>query len=147
MTQPESRPIDQLLAVMARLRHPTEGCPWDREQNYCSIVPHTIEEAYEVADAIEQNDMLSLKDELGDLLFQVVYYAQMASEDQHFTFDDVARAIVDKMVSRHPHVFGADSVATAAAQTVHWEAQKAAERQARAQMSAHSMAWHAGCLR
>src|ERR1043166_1401774 len=99
-------PIDRLLAIMARLRDPERGCPWDREQNFATIAPYTIEEAYEVADAIERQDMTALKDELGDLLFQVVFHARMAEEDGHFAFDDVAEAIADKMERRHPHVFG-----------------------------------------
>ena len=101
-----SRPLDRLLAIMARLRDPERGCPWDREQDFATIAPYTIEEAYEVADAIERGDMAGLKDELGDLLFQVVFHARMAEEAGLFAFDDVAAAIADKMVRRHPHVFG-----------------------------------------
>jgi ATP diphosphatase len=127
-----STPIERLLEVMARLRNPQGGCPWDLEQSFATIAPHTIEEAYEVADAIEHNDMEALKGELGDLLFQVVFYAQMAREGGRFDFDDVAAAIADKMVKRHPHVFGDTSVDSAAAQTVAWEEQKAAERVAEA---------------
>src|SRR6185437_11252003 len=125
-----TRPIDRLLAIMARLRDPERGCPWDREQNFATIAPYTIEEAYEVADAIERQDMAALKDELGDLLFQVVFHARMAEEAGLFGFDDVAEAIVDKMIRRHPHVFGDAAIATAAAQTEAWEAHKAAERRA-----------------
>ncbi|HTV89229.1 MAG TPA: MazG family protein, partial [Stellaceae bacterium] len=99
-------PIDRLLAIMARLRDPERGCPWDREQNFATIAPYTIEEAYEVADAIERQDIAALKDELGDLLFQVVFHARMAEEAGLFAFDDVATAIAEKMVRRHPHVFG-----------------------------------------
>ena len=121
-------PIQRLLAVMAKLRHPTEGCPWDREQNFATIAPYTIEEAYEVADAIQQNDMPALKEELGDLLFQVVFHARLAEEDGKFDFNAVADALSDKMVRRHPHVFGAADIRTADAQTEAWEIQKAHER-------------------
>ena len=122
--------IQRLIDIMAKLRDPDGGCPWDVEQTFASIAPHTIEEAYEVADAIEQGDMAAIKDELGDLLFQVVFHAQMASEKGHFRFEDVARAIADKMVRRHPHVFGDDTVADAEAQTVAWEEHKRLEREA-----------------
>ncbi len=134
MREPEARrPIDRLLEIMTRLRHPTTGCPWDVEQSFATIAPYTIEEAYEVAEAIQQDDMAALQDELGDLLFQVVYHAEMAREAGRFDFDDVARAVADKMVRRHPHVFGDDrEIASAAAQTVSWEHHKAAERDARA---------------
>src|SRR5262249_37452483 len=108
------------------------GCPWDREQNFASIAPYTIEEAYEVAEAIAEGDMAQLRDELGDLLLQVVFHARMAEEGGHFAFADVANAISDKMVRRHPHVFGDVEIARAAAQTVAWEAQKAEERRAKA---------------
>lgn len=126
--RPESPNMPRLLEIMARLRDPERGCPWDVEQSFRSIAPYTIEEAYEVADAIEQQDMAALKEELGDLLLQVVFHARMAEEDGLFDFDAVAGAISDKMVRRHPHVFGADRVESAAAQTVNWEALKAAER-------------------
>jgi len=116
-------PIERLLDIMAQLRSPQGGCPWDIEQNFATIAPYTIEEAYEVADAIERNDLASLKDELGDLLFQVVFHAQMAMEDRHFDFHDVANAICDKMERRHPHVFGD-------ADKPDWEGIKAAERSA-----------------
>jgi MazG family protein len=116
---------------MARLRHPIRGCPWDREQDFRSIAPYTIEEAYEVAQAIRDDDMEALKDELGDLLFQVVYHARMAEEAGRFDFDDVVAAISDKMVRRHPHVFGSAKIATSADQTEAWEAHKATERSAR----------------
>jgi nucleoside triphosphate diphosphatase len=125
-----TRPIDRLLAIMARLRDPDRGCPWDREQDFATIAPYTIEEAYEVADAIERRDMASLKDELGDLLFQVVFHARMAEEAGEFAFDDVANAISDKMLRRHPHVFGATRIDSAAVQSEAWEAHKAAEREA-----------------
>jgi MazG family protein len=118
----------RLLEIMARLRDPDGGCPWDLEQNFKTIAPYTIEEAYEVAEAIAQDDMAALEDELGDLLLQVVFHARMAEEDGHFDFDAVAKAIADKMIRRHPHVFGEDRVASAAAQTLSWEAFKAAER-------------------
>jgi nucleoside triphosphate diphosphatase len=123
-----TRPIDRLIAVMARLRDPERGCPWDREQDFATIAPYTIEEAYEVADAIERADLAALKDELGDLLLQVVFHARMAEEAGHFAFDDVAAAIADKMVRRHPHVFGDAEISTVAAQNEAWEAHKAAER-------------------
>jgi MazG family protein len=121
-------PLTRLLAVMAWLRDREHGCPWDIDQTFKTIAPYTIEEAYEVADAIERDDMPTLKEELGDLLLQVVYHSQMASETKAFDFDDVAAAIADKMVDRHPHVFGDLRIADADAQTVSWEARKAAER-------------------
>ncbi|HHH38396.1 MAG TPA: nucleoside triphosphate pyrophosphohydrolase [Sedimenticola sp.] len=120
--------MQQLIDIMARLRDPESGCPWDIEQTFASIAPHTIEEAYEVADAIERGDLGELKEELGDLLFQVVFYAQMAREQGAFRFDDVVRAICDKMVRRHPHVFGSDRVTGVDAQSAAWERHKAAER-------------------
>ncbi len=124
----------RLRAIMRALRDPRTGCPWDIEQDFTSIAPYTIEEAYEVADAIEQGDWDGLLGELGDLLLQVVYHAQMAEEAGHFTFADVARAVCDKMVSRHPHVFGdASRDKSADDQVRDWEAVKAAERAARAQ--------------
>src|SRR5688572_18273995 len=98
--------IDRLLAIMSRLRDPRSGCPWDVQQTFRSIAPYTIEEAYEVADAIERADLAGLRDELGDLLFQVVFHSQMAKEQGEFNFDDVVDAICDKMERRHPHVFG-----------------------------------------
>ena len=119
---------EDLLRIMARLRDPDGGCPWDVEQNFSSIAPYTIEEAYEVADAIEQGDMDGLKGELGALLLQVVFHAQMAREAGHFDSADVVHGIAEKMVVRHPHVFGDGSVADADAQTKAWEDQKAAER-------------------
>jgi ATP diphosphatase len=124
-----TRPIDRLLAFMARLRDPERGCPWDREQDFATIAPYTIEEAYEVADAIERGDTAALKDELGDLLFQVVFHARMAEEAGLFAFDDVAEAIAEKMERRHPHVFGDAEIASVTAQNKAWEAHKAAERQ------------------
>lgn len=121
-------PIDRLLAIMARLRDPADGCPWDQEQTFATIAPYTVEEAYEVADAIERRDLADLKDELGDLLLQVVFHARMAQEQGLFAFDDVARAINDKMVRRHPHVFADESHASLADQKDGWENLKAAER-------------------
>jgi tetrapyrrole methylase family protein/MazG family protein/ATP diphosphatase len=123
------RPIDRLLAIMARLRDPETGCPWDIEQTFATIAPYTVEEAYEVADAIERNDLADLKDELGDLLLQVVFHARMAEELGHFAFEDVARAINDKMVRRHPHVFGDETYESLAHQKEGWEVLKAAERE------------------
>jgi ATP diphosphatase len=121
--------IDRLLQIMARLRDPQRGCPWDLEQTFGTIAPYTIEEAYEVADAIEREDSNALRDELGDLLFQVVFHSQMASEQGAFEFDDVAAAISDKLERRHPHVFGNAQIDSAAAQTVAWEEQKRLERE------------------
>ena len=128
--------IDRLLDVMARLRDPASGCPWDLEQSFGTIAPYTIEEAYEVAEAIRQDDRAALRDELGDLLLQVVFHAQMAREDGSFDFDEVARGIADKMIRRHPNVFGdddSDARHSAPAQMRSWEAQKAAEREAKAE--------------
>lgn len=113
---------------MARLRHPERGCPWDVEQDFASIAPYTIEEAYEVADAIERGDMGDLRDELGDLLLQVVFHARMAGEAGEFEFDDVVDSICDKMIRRHPHVFGEESVEGAEKQTHAWEETKQRER-------------------
>lgn len=127
----DARKIDALLAVMARLRSPEGGCPWDLEQNFRTIAPYTVEEAYEVADAIERGDMGALKEELGDLLFQSVFHAQMAKEEGLFTFGDVAEAIAEKMIRRHPHVFGETGMRSAQEQTAAWEAQKAGERKAK----------------
>jgi len=118
---------------MARLRDPEEGCPWDRQQNFSTIAPYTIEEAYEVADAISRGDMADLRDELGDLLFQVVFHARMAEEAGEFAFSDVVKAIIEKMVRRHPHVFADEELADAVAQTRAWEEHKALERQAKGQ--------------
>jgi nucleoside triphosphate diphosphatase len=121
MPETPQSPIDHLNAIMARLRDEEQGCPWDVAQTFQSIAPYTIEEAYEVADAIARDDMASLKDELGDLLFQVSFHARMAEEAGQFCFDDVANTICDKMIRRHPHVFGD-------AEKPDWEALKAAER-------------------
>lgn len=144
MSQDTDRPnqpapnIQRLLEVMARLRRPQDGCPWDLQQNFATIAPYTIEEAYEVAEAIRTNDMAALKDELGDLLLQVVFHARMAEEDGSFDFEAVAGAIADKMVRRHPHVFGEHREADAEAQTRSWEALKAAERAAKAEREGHA---------
>lgn len=129
------RSISSLVEIMAALRNPDGGCPWDLEQDYASIAPYTIEEAYEVFDAIERKDFPHLKDELGDLLFQAVYHAQMASEDKHFNFDDVVQNICEKMIRRHPHVFGDAGTRTSEGQTVAWEEIKAAERAQKGQTS------------
>ena len=121
--------LDRLREIMRRLRDPETGCPWDIEQDFRSIAPYTIEEAYEVADAIERESWDELRSELGDLLLQAVYHAQMAEEAGHFDFDDVAGAVSDKMVARHPHVFGSESRdKSASQQTEDWERIKAAER-------------------
>lgn len=133
--EPESTPIQRLLALMARLRDPEVGCPWDVEQSFATIAPHTIEEAYEVADAVERNDMSALKDELGDLLFQVVFHSRMAEEAEAFDFRDVTTGLVEKMIHRHPHVFGSAERADSTRQTVAWETQKAEERAAKARES------------
>ncbi len=126
-------PMARLLAVMAKLRDPATGCPWDIEQSFATIAPYTIEEAYEVADAIQKNDMAHLREELGDLLFQVVFHSRIAEEDKAFAFDDVARDLADKMIRRHPHVFAKREDKTSEEQTEAWEAAKAHERQAKAQ--------------
>ena len=131
-TSPEAE-LRRLLDIMAALRDPDRGCPWDQQQNFATIAPYTIEEAYEVADAIARQDFTSLPDELGDLLFQVVYHARMAEESSQFGFAEVARLIADKMARRHPHVFGDASARDATAQTAAWEEQKRAERAARAE--------------
>jgi ATP diphosphatase len=119
---PPERPIDRLTAIMRRLRDPVSGCEWDREQSFATVAPYTIEEAYEVADAIARDDMDSLADELGDLQLQVVFHAQMAEEAGHFAFDDVISRICDKLERRHPHIFGD------AAHSPGWEELKATER-------------------
>ena len=126
--------LPRLCEIMRRLRHPETGCPWDIEQDFASIAPYTIEEAYEVADAIERRDWAELEGELGDLLLQTVYHTQMGEEAGHFTFNSVANAISDKMVARHPHVFGDESRDKSAdQQTRDWERIKAAERAAKAE--------------
>ena len=127
-------PLDRLRAIMVRLRDPVTGCPWDVEQTFATIAPYTLEEAYEVADAIERGDHDELKSELGDLLFQVVFHARMAEEQGLFDFDAVATAIADKLERRHPHVFGEEAArADAVSQKARWEDIKAAERKAKAQ--------------
>ncbi|MGL5837042.1 MAG: nucleoside triphosphate pyrophosphohydrolase [Sphingorhabdus sp.] len=123
--------IVKLAEIMAKLRAPVTGCPWDLEQDFASIVPYTIEEAYEVADAIERHDMVALKDELGDLLLQVVFHSQMASEQGLFDLQDVIDAISEKMTRRHPHVFGGIEARSADAVVGNWEAIKASERQSK----------------
>ncbi|MGQ4660120.1 nucleoside triphosphate pyrophosphohydrolase [Lysobacter sp. F6437] len=120
--------IHRLLDIMARLRDPHAGCPWDVQQTFATIAPYTVEEAYEVADAIDRGDLAGLKDELGDLLLQVVFHSRMAQEQGAFDFDGVVAAICDKMVRRHPHVFGDESVEDVATQTVAWEELKRRER-------------------
>ncbi len=121
-------PFTDLVELLARLRAPGSGCPWDVEQTFETIAPYTIEEAYEVADAIERGDMRDLKTELGDLLFQSVFHARMAEEQGAFTFRDVVEGLIIKMESRHPHVFGDGGIETAAQQTLAWETMKAGER-------------------
>jgi MazG family protein len=128
---PESPALARLLAIMARLRDPENGCPWDVQQTFATIAPYTIEEAYEVADAIERGDTADLKEELGDLLLQVVFHARIAEEAGQFAFDDIAAAICDKMVRRHPHVFEDANYDSVEEQTAAWEASKAAERAAK----------------
>ena len=128
LRQANKRSVETLLEVMSKLRDPERGCPWDRQQSFDSIAPYTIEEAYEVAEAISGKDMESLVDELGDLLFQVVFHAQMAKEEGGFDFGDVVAAIVDKMIRRHPNVFADETVADVEAQSLSWEAHKAEER-------------------
>ncbi|MGI9500451.1 MAG: nucleoside triphosphate pyrophosphohydrolase [Geminicoccaceae bacterium] len=156
MTSQSTSAIERLLAVMAKLRDPDGGCPWDIEQTFETIAPYTIEEAYEVADAVARGDMADLKEELGDLLLQVVYHSQMASEVRlasrmaseanddiaarsGFTFEEVAAAIADKMIRRHPHVFGDATVESAAAQTRAWEEVKAEERKLKGKAEATSL--------
>jgi len=128
--QDNAADIRELLRIMARLRDPDDGCPWDLQQTFATIAPYTIEEAYEVADAIDRGDLVGLKDELGDLLLQVVFHARMAEEAGAFAFGDVVAAIRDKMVRRHPHVFAGAAVEDVHAQTRAWEEHKRAERAA-----------------
>lgn len=123
--------LARLLEIMRRLRDPAGGCPWDRAQSFATIAPFTIEEAYEVADAIARDDLVDLREELGDLLFQVVYHARLAEEVGAFGFAEVTEGIADKLVRRHPHVFGDESVASATDQSARWEQHKAAEKSAR----------------
>lgn len=126
----------RLLEIMARLRDPERGCPWDKQQTFKTIAPYTVEEAYEVADAIERDDLVALREELGDLLLQVVYHARMAEEAGLFGFEEVAAGIGDKLVTRHPHVFGDAGIKDVAKQTEDWESRKAGERAAKAQAGA-----------
>ncbi len=119
--------IDHLLEIMTRLRDPQQGCPWNREQTHASLIPHTLEEAYEVADAVARNNTHDLRDELGDLLFQIVFYAQIAHEAGQFNFNDIVAAITHKLVRRHPHVFGDALIESASAQSKAWEQLKMAE--------------------
>jgi len=135
MSEPQQPPIDRLLSIMARLRDPIEGCEWDRAQDFATIAPYTIEEAYEVADAIARDDMAALRDELGDLLLQVVFHSRMAEEAGQFAFADVAAAICAKLEARHPHIFG-DGPDRHVTQTERWETLKAREREAKGATSA-----------
>jgi MazG family protein len=123
--------IQRLIDLMVTLRHPDKGCPWDKQQTFASIAPYTLEEAYEVADAIERADLAGLQEELGDLLFQVVFHARMAEEQGSFAFADVVQGICDKMETRHPHVFGTDKIETVDQQNIAWEARKQRERAAK----------------
>jgi len=123
--------MERLQGIMAALRDPETGCQWDLEQTFETIAPYTVEEAYEVADAIQRKDLNDLRDELGDLLFQVVFHSRMAEEQGSFTFDDVVEAVCDKMIRRHPHVFGEAEIRSSAEQTEAWEVIKAAERAAK----------------
>ncbi|MFD0726549.1 nucleoside triphosphate pyrophosphohydrolase [Lysobacter brunescens] len=136
----ESTDIHRILAIMARLRDPQGGCPWDRKQTFATIAPYTVEEAYEVADAIDRNDLDDLKDELGDLLFQVVFHARMAEEQGAFAFGDVVAAISDKMERRHPHVFAGMSIADSDALNAMWDAEKKKERLAKLGVEADASA-------
>lgn len=129
-------PLERVLAIMARLRDPRDGCPWDQKQTWDSIVPHTREEAYEVADAIARRDFEGVRDELGDVLLQVVFYARIAEEEGRFDIHDVARGLADKLVRRHPHVFGDAHYETEAEQHAAWEAEKARERTERGEDTA-----------
>jgi MazG family protein len=129
---PDSRPIDRLLDVMARLRDRESGCPWDVEQTFATIAPYTVEEAYEVADAIERGDLGDLKEELGDLLFQVVFHSRIAQEQSAFAFDDVVQAVTDKLIRRHPHVFGDGDAQTSSDVVRRWDEIKAEEKKASA---------------
>ncbi|ATC31883.1 nucleoside triphosphate pyrophosphohydrolase [Caulobacter vibrioides] len=128
----DQHPLFALIEIMATLRNPEGGCPWDLEQTFATIAPYTVEEAYEVADAIERGDLSDLKEELGDLLLQVVFHSRMAQEQGAFDIADVARAISDKMIRRHPHVFGDHAYETLSDQVAGWEQLKAQERQAKA---------------
>lgn len=131
MSNPDNKnnhPIVDLIAVMAALRDPDTGCPWDIEQDFKTIAPYTIEEAYEVADAIERDDMIDLREELGDLLLQPIYHAQMAAEAGHFDIEDVIKDITEKMITRHPHVFGETDAQTPEDVNAIWDAKKSEEK-------------------
>lgn len=128
--------LERLLTIMRTLRDPQRGCPWDREQTFASIAPHTLEETYEVLDAIQREDYTDLRAELGDLLFQIVFYAQIGSEQNRFDFSDICQAISDKLERRHPHIFATDPVDNSAEVVQNWEAIKGAERAEKAQFSA-----------
>lgn len=128
--------IDRLLGIMQRLRDPQNGCPWDKEQTFATIAPYTLEETYEVLDAIQREDFDDLRGELGDLLFQVVFYAQMAQEQGRFNFNDICAAISDKLERRHPHIFGEENFGDSEAVLANWEKTKSAERAEKAQHSA-----------
>ena len=127
--------MDKLLEIMAALRDPQSGCPWDLKQDFASIVPYTLEEAYEVADAIEQQDFSELQKELGDLLFQVVFYAQLGKEQQLFDFNDIVEAVSEKLIRRHPHVFGSESFEDESQVKLNWEQEKAREREQKSQQN------------
>lgn len=135
-----TRPVDELIAIMARLRDPVNGCPWDVRQDFASIAPYTIEEAYEVADAIDRRDMRDLRDELGDLLLQVVFHSRMAEEKGHFAFGDVVASICDKMVRRHPHVFDDVTHDSDSARSRDWDRLKAEERAAKGEGDTSALA-------
>lgn len=135
-----TRPVDDLIAIMARLRDPVTGCPWDVKQSFATIAPYTIEEAYEVADAIDRRDMHDLREELGDILLQVVFHSRMAEEEGHFSFGDVVASICDKMVRRHPHVFGDVTHASDAARSRDWDRLKADERAAKGESDTSALA-------
>jgi nucleoside triphosphate diphosphatase len=136
MSEQKTADITPLTSIMSRLRDQDTGCPWDIAQNFCSIAPYTVEEAYEVADAIERNDMDALKDELGDLLLQVVFHSQMAAETNLFNLQDVINGICEKMTRRHPHIFGDVQAHDTATVTHNWESIKAAERSSSTDQSA-----------
>ena len=122
--------VDRLLEIMASLRDPESGCPWDREQTHATILPYTVEEVYELAEAIQSGDTAALREELGDLLFQIIFYCQMSSESDDFDFADIVKNLNEKMVRRHPHVFSGEQIATAAEQSHSWERIKEEERKA-----------------
>ena len=136
LRDPQTPALARLQALMARLRHPEQGCAWDLAQDFASIAPHTLEEAYEVVDAIQAKDMQNLRDELGDLLLQVIFLAQLAEEEALFDLNQVIEALIDKLIRRHPHLFGQAAARDAAAQHKAWEAQKADERAEQADPSA-----------